>query len=161
MVSTADVSLAQLADAHLLYPETFHDFAFDHVSRYRVLRLVSIIHKKIRGSDDEGAALTRILYTLVAEFLLERLSLRIDLEVPRIDVNGQELPLSVTELDPVDVVFLRYAAEQLQKKGLWVEVSRTPYVHDPGYGCLVSLGFTAPLLPSRYFEAADQEEDQE
>jgi hypothetical protein len=111
MVSTADISLTELADTHLLFPETLRDLTFDHVSRHRVRRFVSTIHTEIGGSDDEGAALTQILHTLVSIFRLERLNLRIDLEVPTIDQNGRELAPSIAELYPVDLLFFQCAAD--------------------------------------------------
>jgi hypothetical protein len=51
----------------------------------------------------------------------------------------------VFELKPEDVVFFRYAADELQKIDLELTVERMPAAYDDKYMLLVEPGYTAPL----------------
>lgn len=161
MVPTTDISLTALANSHLLFPETLRNLTFDGISRHRVHSVVVTIHREIEGSDDDGTALTQILYTLVSKFALKTLNLHVDLKVSNMDPNGQDLPQSIVELYPVDLLFFRHAADRLLKKGMWLEVKRMPWFHEPGYKLLVSPEFGVPLQPSRYYDDEGQVKDQD
>ena len=90
----------------------------------------------------ETEALQICLASLAAMFPpLKRLALVVIMEMD----NPREDKPRLHELDPVDVTFFRYAADELHKLGVTFEVWRKEGYYEKEKKLLVKKGWTAPL----------------
>ncbi|KAH7078388.1 hypothetical protein FB567DRAFT_607574 [Paraphoma chrysanthemicola] len=143
LVPPFNSTLEILDDLHLLFPASLRKLILDNFTVAKIHSLVSKFHRAVGDVGNLGEAVSKALKHLAAKFEpLQRLTLGIDMEG---DYDRVSNKIPVLELAAEDVVFLRYAADELVKTGLKLRVERMPGFYDGDYKTLVEPGYTAPL----------------
>ncbi|KAF2030342.1 hypothetical protein EK21DRAFT_89032 [Setomelanomma holmii] len=154
IVPPVDFTLEALSDPHGIFPASLRQMTLDKFTVGHMHRLISRLHKAIGEVKNLGEAVSRALRHLASKLKPPKwLTLGIKTDAPR---QGEQT--EVFELDPEDVVFFRYAADELIKIGLKLNVERMPGSYEPYYKTLIEPGFTAPLPHS---ETDEEDEDRE
>tara|TARA_R110002003_G_scaffold207_1_gene15976 strand:- start:44746 stop:45138 length:393 start_codon:yes stop_codon:yes gene_type:complete len=112
IVPSTDNTLEALAEPHSLFPGSLRSLTLDSFTVDRSHRLVSKFLREIGDVDNLGEAVSKALKYLASKFKpLKTLTLGIDMDG---EYAGRRT--KVFELKPEDVVFFRYAAEELQNR---------------------------------------------
>jgi hypothetical protein len=136
-------SLSQLSDPYALFPKSLQNLTLNSFSMSRIHHLVSLFHQETGDVDDLGVTLSQALTYLASKFPLKSLSLGIDMDC-ECERYRRVTTMHVLELDSSDVLFFRYTADVLLRRGLRFEVSRLPGNFENFCKLLVGPGFTAP-----------------
>jgi len=141
---TNSTNLKCLSNPHAVFPTSLEDLTLDCVDIDKLHHLITTLHDTIEESDEmsETEALQIYLASLAAMFPpLKRLNLVVIMEMD----NPREDAPRLHELDPVDVTFFRYTADELEKLGVTLEVWRKEGYYEKEKKLLVKKGWTAPL----------------
>ncbi|KAI4605584.1 hypothetical protein J4E83_010577 [Alternaria metachromatica] len=141
---TNSTNLKCLSNPHAVFPASLEDLTLDCIDIDKLHHLVTLLHNTIEESDEmsETEALQICLAALAAMFPpLKRLALVVIMEMD----NPREDAPRLYELDPTDVTFFRYAADELEKLGVTLEVWRKEGYYEKEKKLLVKKGWTAPL----------------
>ncbi|KAI4653392.1 hypothetical protein J4E93_001158 [Alternaria ventricosa] len=141
---TNSTNLKCLSNPYAVFPASLEDLTLDCVDIDKLHHLITMFHDSIEESDDmsETEALQICLASLAAMFPpLKRLALVVVMEMD----NPREDAPRLHELDPADITFFRYAADELHKLGITFEVWRKEGHYEKEKKLLVKKGWTAPL----------------
>ncbi|KAI4912062.1 hypothetical protein J4E90_006882 [Alternaria incomplexa] len=144
LVPHKDTKLKCLSDPHAVIPAHLEHLTLDCFNTDKLHKLVSTFNETVEKAEDmsETEALQANLTILVALFSpLRHLSLIVPMETRNESMNT----VTLHELDPVDIVFFRYAADELHKLGVTLEVFSRKGGYEKEKKLLVKKGWTASL----------------
>ncbi|KAI4909010.1 hypothetical protein J4E85_011662 [Alternaria conjuncta] len=144
LVPHKDTKLKCLSDPHAVFPAHLEHLTLDCFNTDKLHKLVSTFNETVEKAEDmsETEALQANLTILVALFSpLRHLSLIVPMETRNESMNT----VTLHELDPVDIVFFRYAADELHKLGVTLEVFSRKGGYEKEKKLLVKKGWTASL----------------
>jgi hypothetical protein len=139
LVALEDTQLKALFEPRRLFPVSLQNLTVDQICLWRVLEESDRFHNNIEEADSLSEAVSQALCQLAAKFTLKTLTLAVVLETVK-----EKDTYHPSGLEPEDVVF-RYAADELLKIGLRLEVHRAPNSFASSYALLIEPGFTKQL----------------
>jgi hypothetical protein len=127
------------SEPYKLFPDSLLNLTIDGIHVREVARQSRMFHRNLGEVNNLSEAVSQALRQLAAKFALKRLTLSIIME------TVEEYLTYACELEPEDVVFFRYAADELLKIGLRFEVYREPNSFSSSYALLVEPGWMKRL----------------
>jgi hypothetical protein len=142
LVPHGDTKLGFLSDPHAVFPEHLEELTLDAIRMRPLHKMIRAFHDKLEKAENMSEALQASLAEAARMFSLKRLSLIIPMESK--NTFGDPYPTTIYELDPMDVTFFRYAADELKKLGVTLEVYTKAGFYEVSKKVLVKAGWTAP-----------------
>lgn len=135
--------LGFLSNANAIFPEHLEELTLDTVHIHPLHKVIRAFHDELEKAENMSEALKASLAGAAGMLPLKRLSLGIAMESET--TSGDPYPKIMDELDPMDVTFFQYAADELKKLGITFEVYRKAGYYESSKTLLVKAGWTAPL----------------